>query len=579
MANTGAKLSSFPEVNDIQTGDMFPLLSGGNTNAKIDYATLANAIIADETARAKAAEAANAKAVTDEATARKNAVNAVQNNLDNETNARTSADTLINTRIDEIIAPSGQAPSAAEVQDIRVKADGTSATTAGNAVREQFTELKNDLSHCVTFENWVAMTLDVTNGKVRDNTTFAEKTASGFSTALVPVTAGKEYKITFWTNSNNYAPAWWSDSALIKVIPQASVEGGTIVTAPTGATQLILNGRNGVADISAYANAQSPESKALFAEIGQLKPKMGVAVTSTEVQVYQHGLVSGYDIMTLYNHKAMNNLLDIYGWYKVPNNSDEVYVANNPSTRIAILKGPTDFIQPFMIWAVNNGNGDFTDPTVRKITGGWHGYNSKTSGDYTATARTTSIKVTCDGREVNTDEADTGDTVIIEITNRIQASNTEKQDGTGREVLEAKYIITYHSGYKRIDIACTLKALEEININRMYGIALYRSGTDYECRAIGSRDHRGAFTFADSINFDEYTKGIIAHCPNGDIEMGLDQLIDLGSGYANENGKGASCGSSKAYMVMIFDNTFTATNGFNMKAGDEASWLGYYKAM
>ena len=46
MANAGAKLSSFPEVNDIQTGDMFPLLSGGNTNVKIDYATLAKAIIA-----------------------------------------------------------------------------------------------------------------------------------------------------------------------------------------------------------------------------------------------------------------------------------------------------------------------------------------------------------------------------------------------------------------------------------------------------------------------------------------------------------------------------------------------------
>lgn len=46
MANAGAKLSSFPEVNDIQTGDMFPLLNGGGTNAKIDYATLARAIIA-----------------------------------------------------------------------------------------------------------------------------------------------------------------------------------------------------------------------------------------------------------------------------------------------------------------------------------------------------------------------------------------------------------------------------------------------------------------------------------------------------------------------------------------------------
>lgn len=84
--------------------------------------------------------------INEEATARKNAVNAVQNNLDNETNARTSADTLINARIDEIIAPSGQAPSAAEVQDIRVKADGTTAATAGNAVREQITELKSAVS-------------------------------------------------------------------------------------------------------------------------------------------------------------------------------------------------------------------------------------------------------------------------------------------------------------------------------------------------------------------------------------------------------------------------------------------------
>ena len=46
MANAVAKLSSFPEVNDIQTGDMFPLLSGGDTNAKINYSTLARAIIA-----------------------------------------------------------------------------------------------------------------------------------------------------------------------------------------------------------------------------------------------------------------------------------------------------------------------------------------------------------------------------------------------------------------------------------------------------------------------------------------------------------------------------------------------------
>lgn len=58
--------------------------------------------------------------------------------------AETDIDVL-DARVDEIVAPSGQAPSAAEVTDARVGADGTTYTSLGDAVRGQVTNLKSDL--------------------------------------------------------------------------------------------------------------------------------------------------------------------------------------------------------------------------------------------------------------------------------------------------------------------------------------------------------------------------------------------------------------------------------------------------
>lgn len=54
---------------------------------------------------------------------------------------------VLNARLDAAISAATQD---SEVQDIRVKADGTTAASAGNAVREQITELKNDLDENVS---------------------------------------------------------------------------------------------------------------------------------------------------------------------------------------------------------------------------------------------------------------------------------------------------------------------------------------------------------------------------------------------------------------------------------------------
>ena len=71
-----------------------------------------------------------------------NEVSARQGAVSGEASARAAADAALGTRIDEIIAPSGEAPSAAEVTDARIGADGVTYNSLGTANRTQFGNLR-----------------------------------------------------------------------------------------------------------------------------------------------------------------------------------------------------------------------------------------------------------------------------------------------------------------------------------------------------------------------------------------------------------------------------------------------------
>lgn len=109
---------------------------------------------------------------------------------------------VLESRMDTFASlPDGSTSGNAELLDIRVKADGTTATSAGNAVREQVSELKSDISDLDDLFEWNKEKTNLLNkytpidGEYVDYSTGGTGHLSTYQYFQLPVTVGEKYHV------------------------------------------------------------------------------------------------------------------------------------------------------------------------------------------------------------------------------------------------------------------------------------------------------------------------------------------------------------------------------------------------
>lgn len=171
----------------------------------------------------------------------------------------------------------------------------------------------------------------------------------------------------------------------------------------------------------------------------------------------QGGLVDGEPV-------GGNQLFDFCRWYYVKRKFGCVSTTIDDAIQIQI--NGTDYFGPYKVFAVNNVNGDL--PESDDFTGGNHQYNNQGSGS-SATARCSSITLDVDSAtDVGEFFNAFANKIKIKWTNYVQATNTKKSDGTGREVLREDYEMSF-DGDKFV-VKNNITALEEIKITTYYGL-------------------------------------------------------------------------------------------------------------
>ena len=467
------------------------------------------------------------------------------------------------------------------------------------ASTDDISQLKEDIGKKLDSKaDYVEQEISVIKGALINSLEHTQYNSPTMENATIPVIAGEKYRVKGWSINTTYCGLALYDGKNTTRIISNTGAFDTKITIPDGITTMHINGRTADNPIS-VSKFETTDSDSFWLEhdllvektkdterrVNVLEHKEGNYavckygvnhISDGVIDVFLHKYDDTHDLNIGFKKKSGNHLPDFFVWQVFENTSNNVLIDKTGLvvTR-TISQGYTDYLSPSTVYAANNGDGDFSDFTSGKLTGGWHMYNSKTSGDYTATARNISCKVYCDGKEIPVGETARGNEVIVDIVNRLQGSNTEKSDGTGREIVEQHFRIIFGENHKVV-VDGEITALEDVLYANYYGVSyyFYNPQRTLPCFLVGDEMTRGGVLPSVNLHRSDDKCNAIRTITDTDVfEMGIDNSVDLGS-FRHNRGWNMQISSLKAYPMLIMQTE--QEKYLSIPQGGKAFWRGYY---
>lgn len=179
---------------------------------------------------------------------------------------------VLDSRVDQIVAPSGKAPSAAEVTDARVGADGVTYTSLGSANRTQFANVNSLISQSGVY-TWE-------RGTVNDDTGADVASTSRIRSQYIYLLKGTVLSIS---PNFKHVVMGYNDDFSKRIYIQDSWTSDDIVVDETGYIRIVMRKNNNteisVGEISVVASNEyikSPDIQATLEHIVGVNSKKGL---------------------------------------------------------------------------------------------------------------------------------------------------------------------------------------------------------------------------------------------------------------------------------------------------------------